>query len=53
MAQAVCVLLDEAVTAQLTALAINRFCPLKRVLRALVVLLSGERRTVQEIARVA
>ena len=53
MAQTVCVRLDEAATARLTALATDRSCPLKHILRARIVLLSGERLTVQEIARQA
>ncbi|CAA2145165.1 hypothetical protein MBLL_04287 [Methylobacterium bullatum] len=53
MYQTVCVLLDKASTVRLVALATDRSLSLKDVLRARIVLLSGERPTVQEIARQA
>lgn len=46
MAQTVCVLLDEAAKARLTALANDRSRPLKHILRARIVLLSGARLTI-------
>lgn len=53
MAQTVCVLLDEATKARLTGIAGDRSRPLKHILRARIVLLSGERLSVQEVARQA
>lgn len=53
MAQTVCVLLDEATKARLIGIADDRARPLKHILRARIVLLSGDRLTVQEVARQA
>ena len=53
MAQTVCVLLDDATMSQLAGIAGDRSRPLKHILRARIVLLSGKRLTVQEVARQA
>ncbi len=53
MAQTVCVLLDEADRSRLIEIAEDRSRPLKHVLRARIVLLSAERRSVLEVAREA
>lgn len=51
MAQAVCVLLDDATQSSLSAIAGDRSRPLKHILRARIVLLSSERLSVQDVAR--
>ena len=53
MAQTVCVLLDEDDRSRLIEIAEDRSRPLKHVLRARIVLLSAERRSVLEVAREA
>ena len=53
MAQTVCVLLDEADRSRLIEIAAARSRPLTPVLRARIVLLSAERRSVLEVAREA
>lgn len=53
MAQTVCVLLNEAAPARLSGIAVDRLFPFKHILRARIVLLSGERLTVEEVARQA
>ncbi|GJE31533.1 helix-turn-helix domain-containing protein [Methylobacterium oxalidis] len=51
MAQPVCVLLDATGAARPAAIAGDRSRPLKHIQRARVVLLSAERRSVQDVAR--
>ncbi|GEP01826.1 IS630 family transposase [Methylobacterium haplocladii] len=51
MAQTVCVLLDAAAQARLTAIAGDRSRPFKHLQRARIVLLSAERLSVLEVAR--
>src|SRR3954452_20856346 len=53
MAQTVCVIPSAAEKERLTAIVADRSRPLKHILRARIVLLSGERLTVQEVARQA
>ena len=53
MAQAVCVLLDDATKLTLSTIAGDRSRPLKHILRARIVLLSFERLSVRDVARQA
>jgi transposase len=51
MAQTVCVILDDADAARLSAIADDRSRALKHIQRARIILLSAERLSVQEVAR--